>query len=135
MASIDTGTDDLLASLDEGVAVLTLNRLEALNAISKEMNAALQKCLSDFELDPAVRCIVLTGAGKGFCAGGDVKGMAIAGDGAVGNNTIDGAIHLQRVHQRATSGNFSKCPSPPSQRCPVPRQGEGYPMHLPVTSA
>ncbi len=125
MASIDTGTDDLLASLDEGVAVLTLNRLEALNAISKEMNAALQKCLSDFELDPAVRCIVLTGAGKGFCAGGDVKGMAIAGDGAVGNNTIDGAIHLQRVHQRATSGKLFKMPKPTIAALPGAAAGGG----------
>ncbi|MBQ74936.1 MAG: enoyl-CoA hydratase [Gammaproteobacteria bacterium] len=125
MTTIDTGTEDLLATVDEGVAVLTLNRPEALNAMSGEMNAALQKCLSDFELDAAVKCIVLTGAGKGFCAGGDVKGMAIAGDGTIGNNTIDGAIHLQRVHQRATSGKLFKMPKPTIAALPGAAAGGG----------
>ena len=53
---------------------------------------------------------MLTGAGKGFCAGGDVKGMATRGDGTVGDNTIDGAIHLQRISQRATAGKLFKMP-------------------------
>jgi len=76
MADIDTGTTDLLASLDDGVLMLTLNRPEARNAMSGAMTSALGQQLADAELDGAVKCIVLTGAGKGFCAGGDVKGMA-----------------------------------------------------------
>ena len=100
----DTGTTDLLASLDDGVLTLTLNRPEARNAMSGAMTAALAAQLAAAELDRAVKCIVLTGAGKGFCAGGDVKGMAASGDGTVGDNSIDGAIHRQRVNQRATSG-------------------------------
>ena len=104
MTEINTGTKDLLASKENGVGVLTLNRPEARNAMSGEMNSALQELLKQFEGDPEIRCIVLTGAGKGFCAGGDVKGMASSGDGTVGTNTIDQAIHRQRVHQRATSG-------------------------------
>ena len=99
MTEIDTGTQDLLATLDEGVAILTLNRPQARNAMSDEMNAALQTMLADFEINPEVKAVVLTGAGKGFCAGGDVKGMARSGDGTVGHNTIDGAIHQQRIHQ------------------------------------
>ena len=47
MSTIDTGTNDLLASLENGVAVLTLNRPEARNAMSGEMNAALQTLLAD----------------------------------------------------------------------------------------
>ena len=101
---IDTGTTDLLAALDDGVLTLTMNRPEARNAMSGAMTAALAEQLAAAELDPAVRCIVLTGAGRGFCAGGDVKGMAASGDGTVGDNTIDGAIHRQRVNQRATAG-------------------------------
>ncbi|HAT27157.1 MAG TPA: enoyl-CoA hydratase, partial [Gammaproteobacteria bacterium] len=84
MTEIDTGTQDLLATLDEGVAILTLNRPQARNAMSGEMNAALLTMLADFELNPEVKAVVLTGAGKGFCAGGDVKGMARSGDGTVG---------------------------------------------------
>src|SRR4249919_2974738 len=107
-SAIDTGTQDLLARLDAGILTLTMNRPDASNAMSRAMNTALQQQLAAAELDPAVKCIVLTGAGKGFCAGGDVKGMAASGDGTVGDNTIDGAIHLQRVKQRATAGKLFK---------------------------
>ena len=73
---IDTGTQDLLAALDDGVLTLTFNRPEARNAMSEAMNRALAEQLAWAEVAPAVKCVVLTGAGKGFCAGGDVKGMA-----------------------------------------------------------
>ncbi len=76
---IDTGTTDLLASLDEGVLTLTMNRPAARNAMSGAMTGAMAQQLGAAELDAAVKCIVLTGAGKGFCAGGDVKGMAAGG--------------------------------------------------------
>lgn len=130
MADLDTGTDDLQATLDDGIAVITLNRPEARNAMSGEMNAALQKCLADFELDAAVRVIVLTGAGKGFCAGGDVKGMAASGDGTTGDNTIDGAIHRQRVNQRATAGKLFKMPKPTIAALPGAAAGAGLSLAL-----
>ena len=76
ITALDTGTTDLLAALDEGVLTLTLNRPEARNAMSRAMNHALARQLAVAALEPNVRCIVLTGAGKGFCAGGDVKAMA-----------------------------------------------------------
>ena len=130
MADIDTGTDDLLATLDNGVAVITLNRPEARNAMSGPMNAALQQCLADFEADPDVRVIVLTGAGKGFCAGGDVKGMASRGDGTVGDNTIDGAIHRQRLNQRATAGKLFKMPKPTLAALPGAAAGAGLSLEI-----
>ena len=74
VSNIDTGTEDLLANLQDGVLTLTLNRPDARNAMSGEMTTALGQQLADAELDTQVRCVVLTGAGKGFCAGGDVKG-------------------------------------------------------------
>jgi 2-(1,2-epoxy-1,2-dihydrophenyl)acetyl-CoA isomerase len=112
MSTLETGTNDLLATLDDGILTLTLNRPEARNAMSADMNAALQAQLARAEFDPAVKVIVLTGAGKGFCAGGDVKGMAARGDGTVGNNTIDGKIHQQRINQRATAGKLFTMPKP-----------------------
>ena len=127
---IDTGTGDLLASLDEGVLTLTLNRPEARNAMSRAMTGALAGQLAAAEVDPAVKCLVLTGAGKGFCAGGDVKGMAARGDGTVGDNTIDGAIHLQRISQRATAGKLFKMPKPTIAALPGAAAGAGLSLAL-----
>jgi 2-(1,2-epoxy-1,2-dihydrophenyl)acetyl-CoA isomerase len=128
--AIDTGTTDLLASLDDGVLTLTLNRPEARNAMSGAMTSALAQQLAAAELDPKVKCVVLTGAGRGFCAGGDVKGMASRGDGTVGDNTIDAAIHRQRVNQRATAGKLFKMPKPTIASLPGAAAGAGLSLAL-----
>ncbi len=130
MATFDTGTEHLLATIEDGVGLITLNRPEARNAMSGEMNQALARTLENFELNHEVKCIVLTGAGKGFCAGGDVKGMASSGDGTVGANTIDGAIHAQRVSQRATSGRLFKMPKPTIAALPGAAAGAGLSFAL-----
>ena len=130
MTTIQTGTNDLLAENIDGVCVITLNRPEARNAMSGEMNAALSQTLAAWELDPAIKCIVLTGAGKGFCAGCDVKGMAASGDGTVGDNTIDCAIHTQRVNQRATAGKLFKMPKPTISALPGAAAGAGLSFAL-----
>jgi 2-(1,2-epoxy-1,2-dihydrophenyl)acetyl-CoA isomerase len=127
---IDTGTSELLASLDDGVLTLTLNRPEARNAMTGPMTEALAQQLASAELDAAVRCVVLTGAGGGFCGGGDVKAMAASGDGTVGDNTIDGAIHRQRVNQRATSGKLFTMPKPTIAALPGAAAGGGLALAL-----
>jgi len=127
---LDTGTPELLAHLDDGVLTLTLNRPEARNAMTRAMNEALARQLAEAELDPAVRCVVLTGAGSGFCAGGDVKGMAAAGDGTVGALTIDEAIHRQRVNQRATAGRLYRMPKPTIAALPGAAAGAGLALAL-----
>lgn len=121
---LDTGTTHLLAKKENGVGYLIMNRPEARNAMSMEMNQALQKKIAEFELDNDIRCIVLTGAGKGFCAGGDVKGMA-SKDSNNDENTIDKAIHRQRDHQRGTSGKLFKMPKPTIASIPGPAAGAG----------
>jgi len=128
--TVNTGTEDLLGELDDGVLTLTMNRPEARNAMSGEMTAAMSEQLASAELNPKVRCIVLTGAGKGFCAGGDVKGMAASGDGTVGSNTIDGAIHRQRVNQRATAGKLFGMPKPTIAALPGAAAGAGLSLAL-----
>ncbi len=128
--TIDTGTNDLLATLDAGVLTLTLNRPEARNAMTGAMTAALADQLGWAEFERAVKCVVLTGADKGFCAGGDVKGMAASGDGTVGDNTIDGAIHRQRVNQRATAGKLFKMPKPTIAALPGAAAGAGLALAL-----
>jgi 2-(1,2-epoxy-1,2-dihydrophenyl)acetyl-CoA isomerase len=69
-------TQELLESVKDGVATLTLNRPERLNAMSGEMLDAMLEALPRLADDADVGVIVLTGAGRGFCAGGDVKAMA-----------------------------------------------------------
>jgi 2-(1,2-epoxy-1,2-dihydrophenyl)acetyl-CoA isomerase len=60
-------------NLHEGVATITLNRPEVFNSFNREMALALQKTLDQCEFDEQVRAIVLTGSGKAFCAGQDLK--------------------------------------------------------------
>src|SRR5919106_4177132 len=69
-------SQDLLEVVKDGVAVLTMNRPDRLNALSMPMLDALLEVLPRLANDPNVGCVVLTGAGRGFCAGGDVKAMA-----------------------------------------------------------
>ncbi len=131
MAKVDTGTTDLLASLDDGILTLTMNRPDARNAMSGAMTGAMAAQLASAEFDPAVKCIVLTGAGKGFCAGGDVKGMAAGGGGGGGGvNSIDAAIHRQRVNQRATAGKLFKMPKPTLAALPGAAAGAGLSLAL-----
>ena len=60
----------------DGVATLTLNRPDAYNALNLELGRELFHAVLELDEDPAVRCVVVTGAGKAFCAGGDVKDFA-----------------------------------------------------------
>jgi len=63
----------LLLDVADGVATVTLNRPESLNSLSVELKVALRETLDKLAEDPAVRAIVLTGAGRGFCVGQDLR--------------------------------------------------------------
>jgi 2-(1,2-epoxy-1,2-dihydrophenyl)acetyl-CoA isomerase len=67
-----------------GIATITLNRPQALNAFVPEMNREVLEALKDGERDPAVRCFVITGAGRAFCAGQDLKGRTPEQKGSLG---------------------------------------------------
>ena len=67
---------DLIETVADGIATLTLNRPENLNALSDDIRLGLLESIYRLGADNSVGCIVLTGAGRGFCAGGDVKTMA-----------------------------------------------------------
>jgi 2-(1,2-epoxy-1,2-dihydrophenyl)acetyl-CoA isomerase len=71
---------DLIETVEDGVATLTFNRPERMNALSTPIMEGLLHGLPRLAGDPAVRVIVLTGAGRAFCAGGDVKSMAEGGE-------------------------------------------------------
>src|SRR5262245_43468830 len=84
---------DLLYEMHDGIGVVTLNRPDRLNAISFEMLDALGRTLAEADRDPQVRCLVLTGAGKGFCCGLDLKD-AMEGKGIGGALSGGGASHF-----------------------------------------
>jgi 2-(1,2-epoxy-1,2-dihydrophenyl)acetyl-CoA isomerase len=63
----------LLFSYQDSIATLTLNRREVLNAIDLEMSQALMTQLAEVEQNPGIRAVILTGSGRAFCAGGDLR--------------------------------------------------------------
>ncbi len=66
----------LLCELDEGIATLTLNRPKALNALSAELRGAIARAFLELRGNPEVGTVILTGSGRAFCAGVDLKEMA-----------------------------------------------------------
>jgi len=64
--------DEVLTRRDGAVLTITFNRPEVYNAFNRELHSALREALTE-AADPAIRCVVVTGAGKGFCAGQDLK--------------------------------------------------------------
>src|SRR6266508_4603384 len=66
----------LILDRRDGVATITLNRPDAYNALTLALGRELFHAALEVDEDPSVRCVVITGAGKAFCAGGDVKDFA-----------------------------------------------------------
>lgn len=126
MTEIETGTDHLLARVEDGVALLTLNRPERRNALSDQMVAALATTLARVEADDAVGAVALTGTGGAFCAGGDVKGFAERSPGAPPTSLE----RLQRENQRATSGRLWRMPKPTVAVLPGAAAGAGLSLAL-----
>ena len=71
---------DIILDKQEGIAKITLNRPDAMNAFSLEMREEVGTAFESFASDDEVRAVVLTGAGRAFCAGGDIKGWGDLGD-------------------------------------------------------
>jgi len=129
--SLETGTEDLLARVEDRVAIITLNRPKRRNALSGSMLEALARVLGEVETAADVGCVVLTGAGGAFCAGGDVKGMAGEGGSSGGSPpTTDEAIHRQRLSQRATAGRLYSMPKPTLASLPGAAAGAGLSLAL-----
>lgn len=84
--------------VDTGIATLTLNRPDKRNAMSDAMRAEFIHALEQVAADKAIRALVLTGAGKGFCAGGDVAGMEKRMNAPAGEVGFNGWHRQQRVH-------------------------------------
>ncbi|MDG2003752.1 MAG: enoyl-CoA hydratase/isomerase family protein [Novosphingobium sp.] len=76
-------TEVVLVERDGPVAIVTLNRPDSLNALNPELMRRLPQVVGELAEDESARCVVLTGAGKGFCAGGDAREISKAANARV----------------------------------------------------
>ncbi len=76
----------ILLEIKNSVAIVTLNRPDKFNSFNREMAFSLQQILDDCAADENVRCVLLTGAGKAFCAGQDIS--ELTGENAIGIDRI-----------------------------------------------
>jgi enoyl-CoA hydratase/carnithine racemase len=96
--------------IEQKIATLTLNRPDKRNAISDLMREELIKALESITADQGVKALVLTGAGKAFCAGGDIGGMQKRLSSPEGEVGFNGWQRQQRVHY--TQSLLHTCPKP-----------------------
>lgn len=125
----ETGTDELLCSVRERVATITLNRPQARNSLSDNLSPALRTMIKVCGDDPEIGAILITGAGTAFCAGGDVKGM--------GNNSpakqqrsLEEKIADLKDRQRRLTGALVAVRKPTIAALPGPAAGAGLSIAL-----
>lgn len=129
----DTGTDELLCSVRERVATITLNRPQARNSLSDNLTPALRTMIKVCGEDANVGAILITGAGDAFCAGGDVKGMG----GRSGNTgsfspdlSFDEKVARLQERQRTLTGTLVNVRKPTIAALPGPAAGAGLSLAL-----
>ena len=128
MTKVDTGTDELLCEIKDRVALITLNRPQARNALSDHLTPALRIQIKECGQDPAVGALLITGAGNAFCAGGDIKGM---GSGARSKErTSAEAVAELQTRQRTLTGALAAVRKPTIAALPGPAAGAGLAIAL-----
>lgn len=105
---MSTETQDLIITKENGVGTMRFNRPEAMNALTPSMFELGMPALEDFASDNDVRCVVVTGTGRAFCAGGDVKAMNA---GRHGEMTTEMKVNRQLGIHRM-SGLLNSMPKP-----------------------
>jgi enoyl-CoA hydratase/carnithine racemase len=125
---VDTGTNELLCEIRGRVALITLNRPEARNALSDQLTPALRRMIRQCGDDSRVGALLITGAGAAFCAGGDVKGMG--SNAAKAEMPIDERIADLRIKQRTLTGTLVGLRKPTLAALPGPAAGAGLALAL-----
>jgi 2-(1,2-epoxy-1,2-dihydrophenyl)acetyl-CoA isomerase len=116
---------DLIETIENGIATLTFNRPERLNALSTPIMQGLLDGLPRLAGDPAVKVVILTGAGRAFCAGGDVKSMAEGGE---QRSAAEAAAHLRS--RMEVSRILHELPKPTIAMINGPAAGAGLALAL-----
>ncbi len=122
-------THDLLVTVENGIATLTMNRPDSRNALSAELMQGLAKGLADMAADASVRVVVLTGAGRAFCSGGDVKRFAKAASGGGVPMSFDLRVTDLRARMEV-SRLLHEMPKPTLAVIPGPAAGAGLSLAL-----
>jgi 2-(1,2-epoxy-1,2-dihydrophenyl)acetyl-CoA isomerase len=122
-------SQDLLQTIEHGVATLTMNRPDSRNALSRELMTGLAESLTRLALDSTVRVVVLTGAGRAFCSGGDVKGFAKAAAGGAAPLSFDHKVTDLRARMDV-SRLLHEMPKPTLAVIPGPAAGAGLSLAL-----
>ncbi len=134
MITIDTGTNELLCVLEDGVATVTLNKPEKRNALGDILTPALRSILLTLEADERCGSILLTGAGRAFCAGGDVSGMGSNrgrnGETPKAPPTVDEAVAALIEKQESLTLRMAELDKPSVAALPGPAAGAGLSIAL-----
>jgi enoyl-CoA hydratase/carnithine racemase len=123
--TIDTGTNELLCTIRDRVAIITLNRPEARNALSDDLTPALRTMIKTCGEDPQVGALLITGAGKAFCAGGNVKGMGAHRDPRKLAMSYEEKVADLQERQRLLTGALVAVRKPTIAALPGPAVGAG----------
>ncbi len=122
-------SQDLLETIDKGIATLTMNRPDSRNSLSRELMSGLAQALARLANDSSVRVVVLTGAGRAFCSGGDVKGFAKAAAGGAATSSFDHKVNDLRARMDV-SRLLHEMPKPTLAVIPGPAAGAGLSLAL-----
>jgi enoyl-CoA hydratase/carnithine racemase len=99
MTTAGTQPEFIAVSQTDGICTITLNRPDLRNAINDQMRAELIAAFAAADTDASVRAIIMTGAGKGFCSGGDIGGMRARLDAPAGEVAFNGWKRQKSTHR------------------------------------
>src|SRR6201994_946798 len=127
---IDTGTDEFLCVIRDRVAIITLNCPEVKNAMSETLTPALRTMIKNCGENPAVGALLITGAAKAFCAGGNVKGMGAHRDKKKLEMSYDEKVADLQERQRLLTGALTSVRKPTTPALPGAAAGAGLALAM-----
>lgn len=130
MSSYKPSTDQLLVSVQDRVALITLNRPEAKNALSPELSMGLREAIAWASTANNVGALLLTGAGSAFCSGGDVKAMGKRNANPTDQPTVETQFQELRQRHHGIAGALYALRKPSIAALPGPAAGAGLALAL-----
>jgi 2-(1,2-epoxy-1,2-dihydrophenyl)acetyl-CoA isomerase len=130
MTGFSSDTDQILVTLENRVATITLNRPEARNALSPELTGGLRRAIAWAAEESEVGALLLTGAGAAFCSGGDVKAMGSRKTTETRQPTLESQYQEMRERHHGIAGALRALRKPSVAALPGPAAGAGMAIAL-----